>query len=138
MGQSGNTKAEHDEIEGPRGPSPRAADWLWRPWYAKLFWTSSALYWIGLYALLLVPNDQQNYYVANAMILLIFAFNPITVLVVLGYGFLKAKVACGEWETNAEKAPHSPKSLIDPYTDSFDMRSGLRHLRHIGAIRDRY
>ena len=136
MGQSGNTKAEHDEIEGPRGPSPRAADWLWRPRYAKLFWTSSALYWIGLYALLLVPNDQQNYYVANAMILLIFVFNPITVLAVLGYGFLKAKVACGEWTAGPGTPSYQPKSLIDPYSDPFDVRSGDLHLRHIGVIQD--
>ncbi|PKP95782.1 MAG: hypothetical protein CVT74_18665 [Alphaproteobacteria bacterium HGW-Alphaproteobacteria-13] len=24
---------------------PAAADWLWRPWYAKLWWAAIPIYW---------------------------------------------------------------------------------------------
>ncbi len=117
-------------------PSPRAADWFWRPWYAKIYWVSALLYWIGLELMITMPYNQWNITLANMMVLLIFVFNPITVVAVLGYGFLKAKIACGEWTTIATQPLQPPKSLIDPYTDSFDLRSGLKHLRHIGAIKD--
>ncbi|RSU54836.1 hypothetical protein [Sphingobium yanoikuyae] len=124
-----------EETPAP-APSPRAADWFWRPWYAKMTWALTLLYWVGLELMIAIPFDQLNIYLVNIMVLQIFVFNPITVVAVLGYGFLKAKLACGEWTTIATRPLQPPKSLIDPYTDSFDLRSSLKHLRHIGAIKD--
>ncbi|MFD2429651.1 hypothetical protein ACFSUK_18940 [Sphingobium scionense] len=115
-------------------PSPRAADWFWRPWYAKLTWALTLLYWVGLELMITIPFDQLNIYLVNIMMLLIFVFNPITVVAVLGYGFLKAKVACGEWVITP--GPPSQRPILDPYTDPFDPRSGDMHLRHIGVIQD--
>ena len=139
MGQSGNTKAEHDGIEGPRGPSPRAPDWLWCPWYAKSYWILAGIYWAGLYGLLVVPTDQQNYYVANAMILLIFVFNPITVLAVLGYGFLKAKIACGDWIAGSceplEHAEWLRREREAAYLNPVDVRSGYLHQQYMDRSR---
>ncbi|MDF0544964.1 hypothetical protein PX699_21680 [Sphingobium sp. H39-3-25] len=122
-----------EETSSPT-PSPHAADWFWRPWYAKLIWALTLLYWIGLELMIAIPYDQLNIYLANTMVLLIFVFNPITVIAVLGYGFLKAKVACGEWVITP--GPPSQRPIGDPYTDPADARSGIRHLRHIGAIKD--
>lgn len=118
----------------PQAPSPRAADWFWRPWYAKLYLALALLYWIGLELMMTIPYDRLNISLANTMVLLIFVFNPVTVIAILGYGFLKAKVACGEWIITP--GPPSQRSGIDPYTDPTDPRSGLRHLKHIGAIKD--
>lgn len=118
----------------PQAPSPRAADWFWRPWYAKLYLALALLYWIGLELMITIPYDQLNISLANTMVLLIFVFNPVTVIAILGYGFLKAKVACGEWIITPGAPSQSP--LIDPYTDPFDCRSGDIHLRHIGVIQD--
>ncbi|MFC6622948.1 MULTISPECIES: hypothetical protein [Sphingomonadaceae] len=115
-------------------PSPRAADWFWRPWYAKIYLALALLYWIGLELMMAIPFDRLNIYLANTMVLLIFVFNPVTVAAILGYGFLKAKVGCGEWVITP--GPPSQRPTIDPYTDPFDARSGLRHLRHIGVIKD--
>ncbi|SER13773.1 hypothetical protein SAMN05518866_105157 [Sphingobium sp. YR768] len=115
-------------------PSPQARDWFWCPWYAKLTWALTLLYWIELEVMITIPYDRLNIYLVNMMVLLIFVFNPITVVAVLGYGFLKAKVACGEWVITP--GPPSQSPLIDPYTDPSDPRSGLRHLRHIGVIKD--
>ncbi|MGE6694718.1 hypothetical protein ACQKE8_19965 [Sphingobium limneticum] len=117
-----------------RPPSPRAADWFWRPRYAKLYWVTALLYWIGLEIMIAIPYDRINTSVANTMVLLILVFNPITVVAVLGYGFLKAKVACGEWVIAPGSVPQRP--VMDPYTDPSDPRSGLRHLRHVGVIKD--
>lgn len=55
-------------------PSPRAADWFWRPWYAKLYWALALLYWIGLELMITMPYDQWNITLANMMVLLIFVF----------------------------------------------------------------
>jgi hypothetical protein len=115
-------------------PSPRAADWFWRPWYAKLTWALTLLYWVGLEMMITIPFDQLNIYLVNTMVLLIFVFNPITVVAVLGYGFLKAKVACGEWVITP--GPPSQRPILDPYTDPSDPRSGIRHLRHIGVFKN--
>ena len=127
-------KLEQMDQEIPKEPSPRAADWFWRPWYAKLYLALALLYWIGLEFMITVPYDRLNIPLANTMVLLIFVFNPVTVIAVLGYGFLKAKVACGEWVITP--GPPSRRPGIDPYTDPSDPRSGLRHLRHIGVIKD--
>ncbi|WP_293981887.1 MULTISPECIES: hypothetical protein [Sphingomonadaceae] len=117
-------------------PSPRAADWFWRPWYAKLYMALALLYWIGLELMMATPFDRLNIYLANTMVLLIFVFNPVTVAAVLGYGFLKAKVACGEWVIMS--GPPSQKPMIDPYTDPFDIRSGSIYHRHIGLMKDKH
>jgi hypothetical protein len=114
--------------------SPRAADWFWRPWYAKLYWALALIYWIGLELMITIPFDQLNIYLVNTMVLLILVFNPITVVAVLGYGFLKAKVACGEWVITP--GPPSQRPILDPYTDPSDPRSGIRHLRHIGVFKN--
>ncbi|GBH32367.1 hypothetical protein [Sphingobium xenophagum] len=123
-----------EQTEEARPPSPRAADWFWRPWYAKLYWVTALLYWIGLEIMMAIPYDRVNSSVANTMVLLIFVFNPITVVAALGYGFLKAKVACEEWVIVPGSVPQRP--VMDPYTDPSDPRSGLRHLRHVGVVKD--
>lgn len=123
-----------EQTDAARPPSPRAADWFWRPWHAKLYWVTALLYWIGLEIMIAIPYDRINTSVANTMVLLILVFNPITVVAVLGYGFLKAKVACGEWVITP--GPASQRPVMDPYTDPSDPRSGDMHLRHIGVIQD--
>jgi hypothetical protein len=127
---------QHNQMDEalPQAPSPLAADWFWRPCYAKLYWATALLYWVGLEIMITIPYDRVNTSVANTMVLLIFVFNPITVVAVLGYGFLKAKVACGEWVITP--GPPSQRPVMDPYIDPSDPRSGLRHLRHIGVIKD--
>ena len=123
-----------EQTDAAGSPAPRAADWFWRPWYAKLYWVTALLYWIGLEIMIAIPYGRINTSVANTMVLLIFIFNPITVVAVLGYGFLKAKVACGDWVIVPGSAPQRP--LVDPTSDPFDVRSGDLHLRHIGVVQD--
>jgi hypothetical protein len=118
--------------------SPIAADWFWHPWYAKLLWTVAAVYWAGLYGMLLIPDDQHNYYVAGAMILLVFVLNPISVIAILGRGFVKAKVTCGdsiilpglppdieEWNEREREAA---------YLNPVDIRSGYLHQQYLEGL----
>lgn len=118
-----------------RQSSPRASDWFWRPWYAKSLWALALLYWIGLYAMMLMPTDWLGSTAAGAMILLVFPLNPISVIAILGYGFLKAKVACGDWVM----LPGSPQEYEDwdgreheeAYCNPVDIRSGYLHQQYL-------
>lgn len=118
-----------------RQSSPRASDWFWRPWYAKTLWGVALLYWIGLYATMLMPADWLGSAAAGAMILLVFLLNPISVVAILGYGFLKAKVACGDWII----LPGAPLEIVEwqrrereaAYINPADARSGYMHQDHL-------
>ncbi|WCT79127.1 hypothetical protein [Novosphingobium humi] len=127
-------KAEAQLPEIKRSYSPRVADWFWHPWYAKLYLAMMAAYWIGLEVMITIPYERLNIKLANTMQMLVFVFNPITVATVLGFGFVKAKVTCGEWVITQGQPFQRP--LVDPYTDPSDCRSGDNHLRHIGMIND--
>lgn len=68
---------------------PKAADWLWRPWYAKLWWAAIPIYWAAAAASLKVPALATFYNSAAAGFLNV-AFFPPTALLVLGFGFARA------------------------------------------------
>ncbi|PXA84868.1 hypothetical protein DMC47_38725 [Nostoc sp. 3335mG] len=119
-------------------PVPRVTDWFWHPWYAKLLWMLSAIYWIGLYAMMLAPPDWLSSFVAGAMVVLIFLFNPITVVAILGYGFFKAKVACGVWivlpGVPAEHAEWLRREREAAYLNPADARSGYMHQDYLDGL----
>ena len=69
--------------------SPAATDWLWRPWYAKLWWVTIPIYWAGAAASLKIPVLAEFYSSVPAAYLNILFFPP-TVLLVLGFGFARA------------------------------------------------
>lgn len=68
---------------------PKAADWLWRPWYAKLWWAAIPLYWVAATASLKVPAMWTFFESALAGYLNVLFF-PFTALLVLGFGFVRA------------------------------------------------
>ncbi|HEX7856808.1 MAG TPA: hypothetical protein VF503_24270 [Sphingobium sp.] len=108
---------------------PHAADWIWRPWYAKLYWFAAAFYWIAFLASWiwrLAPDIFGG--VTGAY--LGAALHPVTGLVVLGFGFVRAFFSAGEWEwaelTHEEMfSQRSVGGLSDPYSDPADPRSGM-------------
>jgi hypothetical protein len=115
--------------------APQTADWFWKPWYAKALWALAGIYWLGLYAMMLAPAEWLSSSVAGAMILLIFLFNPITVVVILGRGFLKAKVACGDWiiipGVSPELAELQRRERETAYLNPVDIRSGYLHQQYM-------
>lgn len=68
---------------------PAAADWLWRPWYAKLWWAAIPIYWAGAVASLKVPALAAFYDSVPAAYLNMLFF-PLTALLVLGLGYARA------------------------------------------------
>lgn len=114
-----------------------ASDWLWRPWYVKLWWAAVPIYWSGRLASLKIPALSGFYETLLAGYLAIFC-NPFIILLLLGFGFVRAKLDRGDWVITPDVPEKTlrPSDLSDPYTDPTDPRSGVRHLRHLGVLKD--
>lgn len=114
---------------------PKAIDWLWHPWYAKLWWAAIPVYWITVAAALKIPVMWAFFETAFAGYLNVLFF-PFTAPLVLGFGFARA------W-LDAPTADRGP-----PLTDEeIDELERLRieqemlwdppdHLRPVGDIYD--
>lgn len=123
------------EPEAAPREQPRAADWLWRPWYAKVWWALIAMYWGVRLVSLYVPALEALYDNALAGYLNI-AFFPSTLLLLLGIGFVGDCMDYYRWEwvVTPELGLHPRRSVggfIDPYTDPLDPRSGAKYWRHL-------
>lgn len=121
--------SKNAETVGSSAAPPRAADWIWRPWYAKLYWAFAAFYWcvfLVSWTWRLFPDFFGS--VSGAYLNL--AFHPFTILIVLGFGFLRAFFSTADWEwvepTHEEMfSKRSVGGLSDPYSDPADPRSGM-------------
>jgi len=124
---SADDEPEHteDEVEAPVLPL-RISEWLWRPWYAKIWWTSIPVYWLGMAASSFVP-PLADFYASGLAGFLNILFYPVTALLVLGVGFARAWLDRIEWGGEGRAMVHEelfPRPVIVPSTDRFDPRSG--------------
>jgi len=106
---------------------PQLANWLWHRWYAKLYWLAFSLFWMAFVAAWLLSFGSDFFRSVSGAYAMFF-FNPITALVVLGAGYIRALFSEGslEWIDPAEVTYPWPKSVSgtnDPYSDSADPRS---------------
>ena len=143
MNQSGNDPAmdpaddtsEQVEANAIAVPSrPRASAWLWRPWYAKLWWACIAVYWTGKLASYWSPALDDAYSTALAGYLNI-ALYPFTALIVLGVRFVPVWMEHHGWvwvEPSREQMfpKRSVGGYLDPMADPLDPRSP-RHWRYL-------
>jgi hypothetical protein len=111
---------------GLREP-PHATEWLWRPWYAKLWWSAIVIYWGGRLLALFLPTLALLYENALAGVLNILFFPP-TLLIVLGIGFVGAWMDHYRWEwvASPDAGLHPRRSVggyLDPVVDPLDPRS---------------
>lgn len=128
-----------DMPESPAAPlriRPRASAWLWRPWYAKLWWVLALFYWAGKLASLWNETLTQYYATAFAGYLDVF-FYPFTTLMVLSIGFARAWMDYRgfEWGPPSQEQLFPKRSVggwRDPYSDPLDPRSGPMHWRRFG------
>ncbi|MGN7931804.1 MULTISPECIES: hypothetical protein [unclassified Sphingopyxis] len=116
-------------------PPPVLGDWLWKPWYAKIWWAAIPLYWAITMASLKIPALASFFETALVGYLNVLFF-PMTALLVLGFGFVRARL----------DAPTADRG--DPLTDEeIDELERLRveqemlwnppdHLRPVGDIYD--
>lgn len=84
MAATFDTQPEASEIA--RAAQPRASDWLWRPWYAKLWWTAIPIWGLGMAASTRIPALESFYDSALAGFLNIL-FIPVIAFMVLGLGY---------------------------------------------------
>lgn len=118
---------------------PRASDWLWRPWFAKVWWTAIVVYWVGKVGSIYSPRLDE-FYTGTLAGFLNIAFFPPLALMVLGLGFARAWFAWSDWElvepTHEQMFPkRSIGGMRDPYADPLDARSGPRHWRYLDRSR---
>jgi hypothetical protein len=109
-------------------PRPQASAWLWRPWYAKLWWACIAIYWTGKLASYWSPALDDAYSTALGGYLNIVLY-PFTALMVLGVRFVPAWMDDHGWESvEPSREQMFPKRSIggqrDPASDPLDPRSG--------------
>ncbi len=70
---------------------PDIVQWVWRPWYARLWWSLSAIYWIvGTGALFFQP--LADFYTAPVAGSLHIAFFPVFAFVLFAFGWVRAWV----------------------------------------------
>jgi len=111
---------------------PHASDWLWRPWYAKLWWAGIPAYWIGAAASVKIEALAGFYDTAFAGYCNVLFF-PMTALLVLGAGFARAWIEALptdgyfsfdddlQWSRRGFGDP-------DPSIDMFDPNSGALYV----------
>lgn len=94
-------KAGHDVAAAP---ALRLSDWIWQPWYAKLWWAMIPLYWLATGEptrpeFLNAFSDSAYAIIGNIL------FIPITPLIVLGMRFFSSAADAGALE------PHQPSEF---------------------------
>jgi len=113
-------------------PSPRLRDYLWRPYLAKVWWSASLLWWVGVQE----TGWLLDYFQTAVAGYLNVLFFPMTVLMALGVPFAWAKLGRGDWVISAEPLSQDQQfpelsvgGMEDPASDPLDPRSGL-HWQH--------
>ncbi|WP_263588821.1 hypothetical protein [Sphingopyxis sp. GC21] len=98
----------------------RASDWLWRPWYAKLWWAAIPIWWLGMAASARAPVLETFYDSAMAGFLNILFF-PMTALMVLGIGYVQHLLERRPAMSN-EEVIGLGVFPVDPFDDDWDVR----------------
>ncbi len=117
-----------ENTQRQRQAPTRLRDWLWRPWYAKLWWSGVPAYLLGMLASVKIDALAEVYHSAAGGFLNILFFPPMVTLV-LSFGFLRQRLASlpaqedGEFDEDAfwESRKYGPSGLpkeIDPLDSS--------------------
>ncbi|MCG2841299.1 hypothetical protein L6Q21_09930 [Sandaracinobacter sp. RS1-74] len=121
--------------------SHRASDWLWRPWYAKTWWTAIPLWWAGMAGATKIEPLDQFYSGALAGYLNVLFF-PMTALLVLGFGYAqhwldafsttsdRAMPSGNEFDAAKELEEEHERAFeaLNATTDIYDPRSGTLYV----------
>jgi hypothetical protein len=131
------TTLENKEHEG-LAELPRPSAWLWRPWYAKLWWAAIPIWWVGV-AVSTRVDFLESFYRGGFAGYLNILFFPMTALMVLGVGYvgerLDSFVGQGEGrplshqeaEAERQRVWEDHERMVErsrAFSDPFDPRSG--------------
>lgn len=129
--------AINSQEQGDRAQCPQLSGWLWKPWYAKLWWSAIPLWWASM---ALAMRMDVSFYRSGLAGYLNVLFFPITALMVLGVGYVRERldsfvgqghgVPLSDEEAQAFFAAHSRRELARTMegwramSDPMDPRSG--------------
>lgn len=109
---------------------PRPSAWLWRPWYAKLWWAAIPVYW-AVAAASGSSATLTAFYDSVSAVYLNLVFFPLTALLVLGVGYARAwldVLPAGDddpyFDDEDELWPRRAAGDSDPCVDIHDPMSG--------------
>ncbi|WP_257554556.1 hypothetical protein [Sphingobium sp. CFD-2] len=119
-------------VHGTGQPQRKLADWLWRPWFAKLWWIAIPAWWVGM-AVSSVVAPLESFYDSALAGFLNVLFFPMTALMVLGLGFAQQWLARRPIYGDGEG---SPQFDINP--DPFWSEIGTRKIGHPLPLVDMY
>ncbi|NKJ45091.1 MULTISPECIES: hypothetical protein [unclassified Novosphingobium] len=110
---------DHQDQEDT-GARPQLSAWLWKPWYAKLWWATIPVWWAGM-AISTQVDVLASFYRGGFAGYLNILFSPMTALMVLGVGYIRerldsfvgqgAGVALSDDEAEVFFADHSRREL---------------------------
>ncbi len=124
MSPDSATNMDEPVVPAEEWVRPRAADYLWRPWYAKLWWAAIPIYWLPAGSPFGI-DFLADFYTSSVGIYLNIFFLPVTALIVLGFGFARRWRESDAWSETypAEhgrasafhrRTPGSPPAYMDP------------------------
>lgn len=67
---------------------PQLAKWTWRPWYAKLWWSTIPCWWLGMFGSAYFEVLEKFYHSTFAGFINVFFFPPVAFML-LGIGFIR-------------------------------------------------
>lgn len=110
----------------------RLSHWLWKPWHAKMWWIVAFFYWTA-FAVSFGVTPLARFYESTVAGYLNIFFYPPVILMLLGLGFVRAKITRGAWiitpgNPGAHGFNRSVSGSLDPYTDPLDPRSGSLYI----------
>jgi len=109
-------------------PRPRASDWLWKPWYAKLWWAAIPIYWAPAGGPTRIAS-VADFYDSGYAIVPNLLFLPATALCILGFRYFGRMLDEGGsveiWRDRDHGSRRRP-GLPHPSMDEFNPRSGPR------------
>ncbi|WP_188064358.1 hypothetical protein [Sphingobium sp. KCTC 72723] len=124
MSPDSATNMDEPVVPAEEWVRPRAADYLWRPWYAKLWWAAIPIYWLPAGSPFGI-DFLADFYGSSVGIYLNIVFLPITALLVLGFGYARkwrdsehwVDISEGEHNSSSlfyRRTPYSPPAYADP------------------------
>ncbi|AOH85833.1 hypothetical protein AWL63_19625 [Sphingomonas panacis] len=124
--------------QGDPAKHPQLSAWLWKPSYAKLWWSFIPLWWAGM-AIATRVEVLESFYRTGFAGYLNVLFFPMTALMVLGIGYVRERLDSfvgqgGATPQGNAGASDATKRIWEEYdhamedvaatTDMFDPRSG--------------
>lgn len=106
----------------------RLSYWLWKPWYVKMWWIAAFFYWIS-FALSFGVRSMEPFFERTLAGYLNVVFYPPVILMLLGAGFIRAKLSRGDWiitagDSDVHKSSRSIGGSLNPYSNPLDPKSG--------------